>query len=111
MGFAISGIFPVFIHEGLGQEWVLEINFSEILKNIKTEKKGERDMTKKRKTSSISIGEPKRRFLKTALVIAVGAVIAVSTPVRAQVPPGAVEVWPTDALATIQAAVDGGGVV
>jgi len=68
-------------------------------------------MTRKRKTKPISIGEPEQRFLKTLLAVALGAVISTGTPVRAQVPSGAVEVWPSDALATIQAAVDDGGVV
>ena len=68
-------------------------------------------MIKKRNTWSISIGEPERQFLKTALVIFLGTVITVSTPARAQVPPGATEVRPTDDLETIQAAVDGGGIV
>jgi hypothetical protein len=68
-------------------------------------------MIKKRKTRSISICVSERRFLKIVVAVALGAAMTVSTPVRAQVPPGATEVWATDTLATIQTAVDSGGVV
>ncbi len=52
-----------------------------------------------------------RSYLKFALIATLGIVIAVGAPVRALAPPGATEVHPTDTLVTIQAAVDGGGVV
>ncbi len=68
-------------------------------------------MTKKRKTRTIRIGEPETHFFRIVLAVALGVVITSGTPLRAQVPPGATEVRPTDALASIQAAVNGGGVV
>ena len=68
-------------------------------------------MAKKTKNTSTFVGEPKPQFLKGALVAALGIVIIIGAPVKAQAPPGATEIRPTDTLATIQAAVDGGGVV
>ncbi len=68
-------------------------------------------MTKKRKNRPIRISAPETHFLRIVLAVALGVVITSGTPVRAQIPPGATEVWPTDSLATIQTAVDGGGVV
>ncbi len=68
-------------------------------------------MTKKRMTNSASISTSEQQFLKSFLGFVLGAAITVCTPVIAQIPLGATEVWPTDSLATIQTAVDGGGVV
>jgi len=68
-------------------------------------------MFRKRKITSVVVREPKLQFLKGVLAAVLGILIAVGAPVRGQVPPGAYEVWPTDTLETIQAAVDGGGVV
>ena len=53
----------------------------------------------------------KGQALGSLLVAAVGIAIIVGGSVKGQVPPGATEVWSTDTLATIQAAVDGGPVV
>jgi len=68
-------------------------------------------MFKKRKITSVVVRKPKPKFLKGVLAAAVGISIVVCAPVRGQVPPGASEVWPTNTLETIQATVDGGGVV
>ena len=60
-----------------------------------------------------SVREPATvRQFPEAVYLAVLALLAASwVPVSAKVPPGAAEVRPTDSLATIQAAVDDGGVV
>ena len=68
-------------------------------------------MSTKRSIILISVGETRSQLLKGVLIAILSVVIAVGTPVSAQAPPGATEVHPTDTLATIQAAVDGGGVV
>ena len=83
------------------------------MRSEKYQSKDERrkTMTKKRKTRTIPISKPETHLLKIVLAVALGVVITSSIPARAQVPPGATEVRPTDSLATIQAAVDGGGVV
>jgi len=52
-----------------------------------------------------------RQIVRQTLIIAVGIAAMVAPPVTAEVPAGATEVWPTDTLAAIQAAVDAGGVV
>ncbi len=68
-------------------------------------------MIKKKRTTPISISVPERRFLNVILLVSLAAAVTIGTPVKAQVPPGAIEVRPTDTLATIQAAVNNGGVV
>jgi hypothetical protein len=53
----------------------------------------------------------KGQALRNVLVAAAGIAIIIGGSVGGQVPTGATEVWSTDTLATIQAAVDAGGVV
>lgn len=54
---------------------------------------------------------PKPQLLTNILIVTLIILNALGLPVRAQVPPGATEVWPTDSLVTIQTAVDAGKVV
>jgi hypothetical protein len=68
-------------------------------------------MSGKGRTMLILVSERRPQLFKDALIAALGIVIAVGAPGRAQIPSGLTEVWPTDTLATIQAAVDSGGVV
>jgi len=68
-------------------------------------------MFRRRIIKSTLVGETRIQLLKSVLVAALVIVIAVGAPVKAQAPLGTTEVWPTDTLAAIQAAVDGGGIV
>ena len=68
-------------------------------------------MSGKGRTMLILVSERRPQLFKDALIAALGIAVAVGAPGRAQIPSGLTEVWPTDTLATIQTAVDSGGVV